>query len=112
MAVYQAAKEAVDRARAGAGPSFIEARTYRLRGHHMGDVGFGRRYRTKEELEERTQQEPVGRFRAWLLENKALSEAEIGEIEARVEAEMQAATDFVNQSPVPDLSEITEHVYA
>jgi pyruvate dehydrogenase E1 component alpha subunit len=49
MAVYQAAKEAVDRARAGAGPSFIEARTYRLRGHHMGDVGFGRRYRTKEE---------------------------------------------------------------
>jgi pyruvate dehydrogenase E1 component alpha subunit len=112
IAVYQAAKEAVDRARAGAGPGFIEARTYRLRGHHMGDVGFGRRYRTKEELEERTQQEPVGRFRAWLLENSALSEAEIGEIEAKVEAEMQAATDYVNQSPVPDLSEITEHVYA
>lgn len=112
IAVYQAAKEAVDRARAGAGPSFIEARTYRLRGHHMGDVGFGRRYRTKEELDERWRQEPVGRFRAWLLESHVLSEVEIGEIEAKVEAEMQGAIDFVNQSAVPDLSEITEHVYA
>lgn len=112
IAVYRAAQEAVHRARAGEGPSFIEARTYRLRGHHMGDVGFSRRYRTKEELDERWRQEPLGRFRAWLLENQVLSEAEIGEIEARVEAEMQEAIDFVNQSPVPDFSEITEHVYA
>ena len=67
IAVYEAVKEAVDRARAGGGPAFIEARTYRLGGHHMGDVGFSRGYRNKEELDARTQQEPVGRFRAWLL---------------------------------------------
>jgi TPP-dependent pyruvate/acetoin dehydrogenase alpha subunit len=112
IAVYQAAKEAVDRARSGAGPSFIEARTYRMRGHHMGDVGFSRRYRTKEELEERWQKEPVGRFRTWLLENEKLAASEIEEIEAQVEAEMQEATDFVDQSPLADLGELTEHVYA
>jgi TPP-dependent pyruvate/acetoin dehydrogenase alpha subunit len=112
IAVYQAAKAAVDRARSGGGPSFIEARTYRLRGHHMGDVGFSRRYRTKEEVEERQQQEPVGRFRVWLLEQDVLSEREIQELEGRVEVEMQEAIDFVNQSPLPELSELMEHVYA
>ncbi len=112
VAVYEAAKEAVDRARTGEGPGFIEARTYRLRGHHMGDVGFSHRYRTQEELDAHWQEEPAGRFRTWLLENKILSEPEIEEIEARVEAEMQEAIDFVNRSPVPDLSELTEHIYA
>ncbi|MDW8072495.1 MAG: thiamine pyrophosphate-dependent dehydrogenase E1 component subunit alpha [Anaerolineae bacterium] len=112
IAVYQAAVQAVERARAGHGPSFIEARTYRLRGHHMGDVGFARRYRTKEELEEHMQREPVGRFRRWLLENQVFSEAEIREIEAQVETELQEAIDFVNRSPIPDVSTITEHVYA
>ncbi len=112
IAVYKAAKEAVDRARAGGGPGFIEARTYRLRGHHMGDVGFGRRYRTKEELADRWRQEPVARFRAWLLENQVFSESELAEIEATVEAEMQEAVDYANGSPVPDLTELTEHVYA
>lgn len=112
IAVYQAAVQAVERARAGQGPSFIEARTYRLRGHHMGDVGFARRYRTKEELEAHIQQEPVGRFRRWLLEHQALSEAEIQEVEAQVEAELQEAIEFVNRSPIPDVSTITEHVYA
>lgn len=111
IAVYQAAVQAVERARAGQGPSFIEARTYRLRGHHMGDVGFARRYRTKEELEAHMQQEPVGRFRRWLLEHQVLSEAEIQEVEAQVEAELQEAIEFVNRSPIPDASTITEHVY-
>jgi pyruvate dehydrogenase E1 component alpha subunit len=112
IAVYQAAVQAVARARAGQGPSFIEARTYRLRGHHMGDVGFARRYRTKEELEAHMQQEPVGRFRRWLLEHQVLSEAEIQEVEAQVEAELQEAIEFVHRSPIPDVSTITEHVYA
>jgi pyruvate dehydrogenase E1 component alpha subunit len=78
----------------------------------MGDVGFSRRYRTKEELDARWRQEPVGRFRTWLLENQVLSEEEVAEVEAQVEAEMQEAADFVSQSPMPDLSELTEHVYA
>jgi TPP-dependent pyruvate/acetoin dehydrogenase alpha subunit len=112
VAVYEAAVQAVQRARAGEGPSFIEARTYRLRGHHMGDVGFARRYRTKEELEQHAQEEPIGRFRARLLDKQLFSEAEVVEVEARIEAEMQQAIEFVAQSPVPDVSEIMEHIYA
>jgi len=111
IAVYRATEEAVERARAGDGPSFIEARTYRLKGHHIGDVGFSRAYRTPGELEEHWDQEPVGLFRKWLLENEALSENEIQEIEARVESELEEAIDFVRESPVPDRSELTEHVY-
>jgi pyruvate dehydrogenase E1 component alpha subunit len=112
VAVYEAAKEAAERARTGQGPSFIEARTYRLVGHHMGDVGFSRGYRTKEELDERWQQEPVGRFRKWLLDNVAGSESALNHIETQVEKEMEEAIAFVHQSPQPDPDEIKEHVYA
>lgn len=112
LAVYQAVKEAVERARAGQGPSFVEAHTYRLCGHHMGDLGFGRGYRTKEELEERRSKEPVGRFRRWLLENGHCTEAELEDHHARIETEMQEAVEFVQQSPVPDAKEVSEHVYA
>ena len=112
IAVYQAVKEAVDRARGGEGPSFVEAHTYRLSGHHMGDIGFGRGYRTKEELGERWKKEPVGRFRRWLMDNGHCTEAELQEIETGIEAEMQEAVEFVKQSPLPDVQEVTEHVYA
>lgn len=112
IAVYQALREAVLRARAGEGPSFVEAHTYRLSGHHMGDIGFDRGYRTKTELEERRQKEPLGRFRRWLLGNDYCAADELDEIDARVEAEMHQAVDFVNQSPVPDIEEAREHVYA
>jgi pyruvate dehydrogenase E1 component alpha subunit len=111
-AVYEAARAAVDRARAGGGPSFIEARTYRLSGHHMGDVGFARGYRTKEQLDAAWAQEPVGRFRARLLSDGLLTQAEVETVEAEVEAEMQAAVDFVQASPLPDVSTIWEEVYA
>lgn len=112
IAVYQALREAVLRARAGEGPSFVEAHTYRLSGHHMGDIGFDRGYRTKTELEDRRQKEPLGRFRHWLLENDYCTADELEEIDARVEAEMHQAVDFVNKSPVPDIEEVREHVYA
>jgi pyruvate dehydrogenase E1 component alpha subunit len=112
VAVYEAAREATERARTGKGPSFIEARTYRLVGHHMGDVGFSRGYRTKEELDQRWQQEPVSRFRNWLLEHVAGSESALNHIETQVEQEIEEAIEFVHQSPQPDPDEIEEHVYA
>lgn len=112
VAVYEAARTAVARARAGAGPSYIEARTYRLSGHHMGDVGFSRGYRNKEELDAAWAAEPVGRFRARLLAEGLLPEAEIAAVEAEVEREMQAAVEFVNASPQPDTASIWEEVYA
>jgi pyruvate dehydrogenase E1 component alpha subunit len=112
IAVYQAVKDAVIRARAGEGPGFVEAHTYRLSGHHMGDLGFGRGYRTRTELEEWRRREPIERFRNWLLENKLCSPGELADIDVQIEAEMRQAVDFVHQSPQPDVQEITEHVYA
>jgi len=102
----------VERARAGEGPSFIEARTYRFRGHHMGDVGYARGYRTQEEVDERWKAEPIGRFRTWLLDAGRCSEVELDAIDARVEADIQAAVEFVHSSPLPGPETITEHVYA
>jgi TPP-dependent pyruvate/acetoin dehydrogenase alpha subunit len=112
LEVYREVKAAVDRARAGEGPAFIEAHTYRLTGHHMGDVGFARGYRTSAELEERWKLEPIGRFRRWLLESAQCSEADLAEIDGRIETEIQQAVDFVGDSPWPEMDEITEHVYA
>jgi pyruvate dehydrogenase E1 component alpha subunit len=112
IAVYEAAREAVARARDGDGPSFIEAHTYRLVGHHMGDIGFGRGYRAKEELQARWQEEPVGRFRRWLLDNGYCTETELQATESKIEAEMQEAADYARKSPLPDVREVTEHVYA
>jgi pyruvate dehydrogenase E1 component alpha subunit len=112
VAVYQEVKAAVERARSGGGPAFIEAHTYRLVGHHMGDVGFARRYRTSQELEERWKHEPIGRFHRWLLENERCSRAELDEIDNQVEVEVEQAVDFVSDSPWPETDEIMEHVYA
>jgi TPP-dependent pyruvate/acetoin dehydrogenase alpha subunit len=112
MAVYQGVKAAVERARSGEGPTFIEAHTYRLAGHHMGDVGFSRGYRTSQELEDRWKREPIGRFHRWLLENNQCSKTELDEIDSQVEVEIEQAVNFVSDSPWPEMDEITEHVYA
>ncbi len=112
VAVYEAIRDAVARARAGQGPSFVEAHTYRLRGHHMGDIGFTRGYRTKEEVEEHRQQEPVDRFRRRLLDDGHCQESDLQAIDAEIEAEMQEAVDFAQSSPLPSLEEVTQHVYA
>ena len=112
VAVYHAVKEAVARAREGTGPSYVEALTYRLCGHHMGDIGFGRGYRTKEELDERWKQEPVDRFRRWLLAEGHCTEEALETIEVGIEGEMQEAMVFVKESPSPDIQEVTHHVYA
>jgi pyruvate dehydrogenase E1 component alpha subunit len=78
----------------------------------MGDVGFSRGYRTKEELDAAWAAEPVGRFRARLLAEGLLPETELAAVEAEVEREMEAAIAFVHASPQPDVTTIWEEVYA
>lgn len=108
-AVYAAAAQAVDRARHGAGPTLIEALTYRYRGHHEGDPMA---YRTREEVEAWRQKDPIPRFRAWLLTKGFLSEPEDGRLVAEVQAEVDAATEFARQSPWPAPEDALEDVYA
>lgn len=112
IAVYECVKQAVARARAGEGPTFIEACTYRFRGHHMGDVGTSRGYRTKEEMEERWMREPVHVFRNYLRENNLFSDSDLEKIDQMIEKDIQEAVDYVNNSPLPDVSEIAENIYA
>ena len=108
MAVYEAAGEAVNRARKGQGPTLIEAKTYRFRGHFEGDSGA---YRPKEEIDRWMQKDPINNYKAKLLETKVLTEKQAEDIDKEALAEMEAAMKFAHDSPFPELEETLENVY-
>lgn len=108
VAMYGAAKQAIERARAGEGPTLIEAMTFRFFGHQMSDQN---EYMKPGELDDRRAADPVLRFRAWLIDNGVLSVAEIEAIEAHAKAEVDAAVQFAIESFPPDLSEGLTDVY-
>lgn len=109
MAVYAAVKEAVERARAGDGPTLVENLTYRWRGHSRSDIN---RYRSKEEIEAWKEKCPIEHFRASLMGEGVLSEEEADTLEKDAYARIEAAVEFAEESPEPDLSTIEEGVYA
>lgn len=109
LAVYDAVSCAVARARAGGGPSLVENLTYRWRGHSKSDAN---RYRTKEEIEEWKGRCPIARFRASLLVEGALTEAQAAQLEQEVAEAIRAAVAFAESSPEPALATIEEGVYA
>ena len=109
LAVYEAVSQAVQRARAGEGPSLVENVTYRWRGHSKSDIN---RYRTREEIEAWKQRCPIKRFRAHLIEERTLTEEEADQIEREARAAIDAAVEFAEASPEPDPSTIEEGVYA
>ena len=110
VAMYEAATEAVARARAGEGPSFIEAKTYRFFNHHGVQV-MGMKYRTDEELERWKQRDPIDLLEARLPELGVLSAAEIEAVHAEVEARIEEAIRFAEDSPLPDPSTLLDDVY-
>ena len=109
-AVYAAAREAVDRARRGDGPTFIECKTYRLVPHTSDDDD--RRYRSREEVAEWTKKDPIPRFQARLKEQGALDDAAREELEKRVATEVDEATEYAENAPEPDPATVLRHVYA
>lgn len=108
LAVYEAAKEAIDYVRRESRPYLLEAVTYRFRGHSMGDP---ERYRTQEEVKKWQDNDPIGIFRAALLKKKSITAAELDEIEARAEADTQKAVEFAEASPEPGMEELFRDVY-
>lgn len=108
LAVYEAAREAVQRARGGGGPSFVEARTYRFLGHYVGDAGA---YIPEGELEEWKKRDPIPtmsyRLRLW----GYLTSDEDEELASSVDAELEAAVEHARQSPTPAPEEALEDVY-
>lgn len=109
LAMYAAAREAVDLARSGGGPTLIEAMTFRFYGHVLGDAD---EYMDKAEKAEAMANDPTIRFRASLVEHGLASETQLAEMEARIDAEIEAAIKFALDSPFPDLSELRHDVFA
>ncbi len=110
LAMYETTRRAVERARQQQLPTLIEARTYRYMGHSMADPIHGH-YRTKEELEEQKQRDPIAGFRARLEAAGLLDDAHYAEMEKGVHAEVDDALAFAEQSPDPEPAELYTDVY-
>ena len=112
LAVYAAAKEAVDRARAGRGPTLIECVTYRMTMHTTADDP--KRYRTEEEVAKWRERDPIVRYQKYLMDKGLLSEDQIGRIESEVLEEIQAAVDGAEEQmkAFGDPVDMFEHAYA
>lgn len=108
VAVYQAVKEAVDRAREGKGPSLIECKTYRFEGHWVGDPIV---YRTDEEVEKWRKRDPIIKFRKILLGKESFTEEELDNIKKQANQEIQEAVEFAKNSPFPNPKEVEKYVY-
>ncbi len=111
IAVYEAAGEAIARARAGEGPTLLECKTYRFY-DHVGVRGMGLKYRTDEEVEEWRKKDPIDLFEARLAEQDILSADAAKAVHDEVFAEIDAAIKFAEDSPYPEPGAITEDVYA
>jgi acetoin:2,6-dichlorophenolindophenol oxidoreductase subunit alpha len=111
-ATNSAAREAVARARAGEGPSFILAETYRYYGHHVGDIQRAY-YRSKEEEEHwRRDRDPIKLMGGWLVSEGLATQETLDLIRTQVDAEIAAGVQFALDAPYPEPSEVDENVYA
>ncbi len=109
LAVYEAAKKAIEAVRSGSGPRMLEIMTYRFRGHSMGDP---ERYRKQEEVKKWQEQDPIGIFHAKLIADKIAAETALDEMDERALAEVQKAVEFAEASPEPALESLFEDIYA
>lgn len=108
VAVHNSMDEAVQRARRGDGPTFLEIRTYRFKGHSMSDPA---KYRTKDELEKYKGQDPLITTKAAILKKKYAKDAWFEEVEAEIKQIVEESVKFAEESPYPDPSELYKDVY-
>jgi len=109
LAVHEAAASAVERARAGGGPTLLECVTYRYKGHSKSDR---QRYRGRDEVEAWRARDPIARLRARLADAGALDEAEADRLAAEAAAVIEDALRFAEAQPEPDPAALLEDVYA
>lgn len=110
MAVYEAAGEAIERARKGGGPALIECKTYRFY-DHVGRRGMGLTYRTDEEVERWHKRDPIELFEAELIRRGVLTNRKVRNVHERVRKEIDAGVEFAESSPMPDPDTLLEDVY-
>ena len=109
FAVYDAAAQAVARARAGEGPTLIEAETYRYYGHTVFDNPLT--YRSKEEEDHWRNRDPLMHFRNTVIPQGEITAEELDQMDAEAEALMEAAVKFADESPLPEPAELYDDVY-
>jgi len=102
ITVYETAKEIIKRAREGGGPSLLEVKTYRIKGHFVGDPEL---YRKKKEVEKFWLNEPIKKFEKRLMETKMLNETEKNKIWEDSEKEIKEAVKFAKESPIPNVED-------
>ncbi len=106
--VHEAIEDAVARARRGDGPTLLEMKTYRYKGHSMSDA---QKYRTKDEVEEYKKLDPIERVKATIVKNKYASDAEFEAIEKKVDDIVAESIQFAEDSPYPTIDELYKDVY-
>ena len=109
IAVREATSFAIDRVRAGNGPVFLEAMTYRYRGHSMADPV---NYREMDEVEEWRINDPIDRFKTLAIGEGLITTGELEEIDSQVAEEIDEVVRFARESPLPELDDLYKHVYA
>jgi pyruvate dehydrogenase E1 component alpha subunit len=107
-AVHEAVAEAAERARSGNGPTLLEFRTYRYKGHSMSDP---QKYRTREEVEEYKGKDPIEQVKKTIVENEILSEEELEQINKKVKKQVEDAVKFAEESEWPNGEDAFKDVY-
>ena len=107
-AVHEGVARAVNRARQGEGPTLLEMKTYRYKGHSVSDP---QKYRTKDEVEEYKNQDPITKVSKTILDNNFATEAELKAIDDKITLIVDASVKFAEESPWPDDSEVYKDVY-
>jgi pyruvate dehydrogenase E1 component alpha subunit len=110
MAVYEAAGEAIERARSGGGPTLLECKTYRYY-DHVGIRGMGLNYRSDEEVEEWKKKDAINSYEKRLIQLGVMSRKQLDGIHAAVGKDIEEAVEFANESPYPTPDQLLENVY-
>lgn len=109
LAMYDAVKRAADRARAGEGPTLLEARTYRFRGHSMSDPAV---YRTRDEVDTERKNDPIPKLRDYILKKKLAKQEEFDAIDEKVEVDVNESIQFAEESPWPAPEQLYTDIYS
>jgi pyruvate dehydrogenase E1 component alpha subunit len=110
-AVYNSTFKAIEKARSGEGPTLLECKTYRWRGHHAGEPGNGLFYRKKEELEFWKQRDPIKLFEMKIINENILNPVDIKNMENKIQSELDEAIEFAEKSPYPEINEMFKNIY-
>jgi pyruvate dehydrogenase E1 component alpha subunit len=106
--VHRAISKAAKRARSGEGPSLLEFRTYRFKGHSMSDPA---KYRTKEELEHYKDKDPIEQVKNMILKKKILTKEQINDIDLGIKDQVKKSVEFSEKSPYPKKEDVFSDVY-